>query len=152
MPWITRCSLKNIEIGNHIKPINCILIRILYPDNKYPPKVFYENLFSSIYTFSFLDLYKNDPDPRMESIDNTQAKEIAKIIKNANDNNHNIIVHCAMGLSRSGGVCEAVEAAFNYEYLHDGFLCPNLLVKSKILRFINILIKEEELQYDDIFN
>jgi len=152
MPWVTRCSLKNIEIGNHIKPINCILIRILDPDNKYPPKVFYEELFNSIHIFSFLDLDKDDPDPRMESINNAQAKEIAKIIKNANENNYNIIVHCTMGLSRSGSVCEAIEAAFNYEYLHDGFLCPNLLVKSKILRFINTLLKEEELQDDEIFN
>lgn len=152
MPWIARCSLKNIEIGNHIKPINCILIRILDPDNKYPSKVFYEELFNSIHIFSFLDLDKDDPDPRMESINNTQAKEIARIIKDANDNNYNIIVQCTMGLSRSGGVCEATEAAFNYEYIHDGFLCPNLLVKSKVLRFINTLLKEEDLQYDEIFN
>lgn len=152
MVWIARCSLDDIMSGRHIKPVNCILLRIFDTDYIEYPKAYYESSFKDIRTFKFLDLDTNDPDPRIGSISNAQARSIAKVLIDAKGSNTNILVHCIMGISRSGGICEAAEAGLGYEYLHNGFLCPNILVKSKVLRFINILIKEEELKHDEIFN
>ena len=136
MPWITRCSKKDIQCGTHINPDNCILIQI--NDNcTEPPKPYYRHLFKLIYQFEFMDLDVEDEDSIILGITKNDAKNIADIIKYCFTNNINILVHCVMGVSRSGGVCEAAEA-FGFEYIRpDKINCPNILVKSSILKILN---------------
>lgn len=124
MPWIARCSLKDIEIGNHIEPTNCILIQIVDPDLEFPEPRF-KSRFKEIYQYKFLDLEEGEGELAISA---EQAKSIADILESDITYNTNILVHCVMGVSRSGGVCEAAES-IGFEYLHDGFLCPNLTVK-----------------------
>lgn len=127
MPWIARCSLSDIEIGNHRDPNNCILIQIVDHDMEFPEPRF-KTRFGEIYQYKFLDI-----DEGSYVITPEQALSIASTLKFGIIYNANILVHCVMGVSRSGGVCEAAES-IGFEYLHDGFLCPNLTVKRMIIK------------------
>lgn len=128
MPWIDHCSLSNIVNGEHSKPENCVLIQIVDPDMEFPePK--YRELFESVFQFKFLDL---DDDSDF-CISNTQAETIASILMEAKALGHNVLIHCVMGVCRSGGVAQAGEA-LGFKYNIKPCACPNLLVKHKIMK------------------
>jgi len=135
MPWITRCSLNDIQSGSHINPDNCILIQIVDICIEFP-KPRYEHLFNQIYRFEFMDLELDDKDSDFLGISEVQALEIANILSNAYLTSTNILVHCIAGVCRSGGVCEAAES-IGFEYiLPDKIISPNLMVKSKITKYL----------------
>ncbi len=129
MPWITRCSFSDIEVGRHKEPSNCVLIQIVDPDVEFPEPRF-KSLFKKIYRYKFLDIEEGEG---KWAISDDQASDIANIIELCLVTNTNILVHCTMGVCRSGGVCEAAES-IGFQYLHDGFLCPNLTVKRMIMK------------------
>ena len=135
MPWITRCSLNEIQSGNHINPDNCILIQIVDICREFP-KPRYEHLFKQIHKFEFMDLEFEDKDSDFLGISESQASDIFKILSNAYAESTNILVHCIAGVCRSGGVCEAAEI-IGFEYIRpDKIRSPNLMVKSKITRYL----------------
>ena len=129
MQNISKCSLKEIENGIHQEPTNTILIQIVDIGMVFP-KAYYLHIFEEIYQFKFMD-FDIEKD---FAISNTQAEDIANILINAKKSSHNVLVHCVMGVSRSGGVCEAAQSIgfiFNRE---EKLTLPNLLVKQKIIK------------------
>ena len=127
MPFIQNTSLYNIERGFHFDAgENSFLIQISDPDMEFPkPK----KDFRKIFQFKFLDL-EDLSDPM--SISNEQAKEIARILKEALASRANVIVHCHMGVCRSGAVAEAgVVLGFDDT---ETYRQPNILVKQKIFK------------------
>lgn len=135
MPWITRCSLNEIQSGNHINPDNCILIQIVDICREFPKPRYY-HLFKQIYQFEFMDMEVEDEDSDLLGINEFQALDISKIISNAYKDSSNILVHCIAGVCRSGGVCEAAES-IGFEYIRpDKINSPNLMVKSKITKYL----------------
>lgn len=135
MPWITRCSLKDITNGNHINPENCILIQIVDICMEYP-KPLYEDKFLQIHGFELMDVDEGDEDWDTVGITKGQSWLMAYILYNAYKAGYNVLVHCVMGVCRSGGVCEAAES-MGFEYLrNDKMNMPNILVKSKIMQHL----------------
>lgn len=65
-----------------------------------------------------------------------QAQQSAEILKNAYANEYNVIVHCIVGLCRSGAVAE-VGVMMGFEdtgaYRH-----PNIYVKSSLMRALGM--------------
>lgn len=145
MAWVSKCSFKDIETGNHAKPDNCILIQIVDYDRDFPEPKF-KSLFKEIHHFSFMDFDQGDGDLTAFGISNIDAKSIAEIMLNALNTNTNILVHCMMGVSRSGGVLEACEY-FGFETSHSPLRCPNLMVKQKIILFAKEIINNDKKIY-----
>lgn len=140
MPWIDHCSLTAIQTGWHKEPENCVLIQIVDPNMEFPEPL-YKGLFEEIFQFKFLDLEDNSP----MCISDTQAEDLATILEAAKDNGNNVLVHCVMGVCRSGGVAQAGEA-MGFLYTNPPYCNPNLLVKHKI---INSLLNRG---YDGFFD
>lgn len=82
------------------------------------------------YRFNFEDSESED------SISDEDAKMIGSILVKALKEDRNVIVQCAAGISRSGAVCE-VGVMLGFEDLK-GHRLPNIHVKSKILKFLNL--------------
>ena len=142
MAWVSKCSFKDIQTGNHKKPDNCILIQIVDYDRDFPEPKF-KSSFKEIHYFSFMDFDQGDGDLTDFGISNVDAKAIAEIILNAHHTETNILVHCMMGVSRSGGVLEACEY-FGFETEPLSLRCPNLMVKQKIITFAKEIINNDK--------
>lgn len=122
---IWNCNYKDINEGLkfNIKS-NTILIQIL---ECCFPKPF--NVFKEIYQFEFYDVVKDSF--LGESISDEQALKIFNILLKAKENDYDVVVHCAAGMSRSGAV---VEFAVNYLGFDDPYFDrePNKLVLKKL--------------------
>lgn len=131
MPWIANYSLENIRNGRHlIENGNTVLIRISgagtsFPDHKDVP---YRELFSSIHQFDFQD----NEDFEEGAMTVGQAEQIVEVLSDALDNGQNVVVHCVMGLSRSGAVAEA-GTLMGFEDLGIHRI-PNVHVKALLLK------------------
>lgn len=133
--WIENVSLANIKTGHHFDPgENAMLIQIVDPDMDFPePK--YQ--FKEVHQFKFLDLEAED-DVGDESlkISDEQAERIAQLLMLAKNRYMNVIVHCHAGVCRSGAVAE-VGVMLGFQDT-EVFRTPNLLVKSKILKALDM--------------
>ena len=130
MSWIINVSGENVKLGKHPISKNCMLIQITDPRDDFPaPK--YE--FTEVHQFKFLDIEEDD-----DNFDETaccsvaQASKLVALLQHAIDNNMNVVVHCQMGICRSGAVCEVGTM------MGLGDLCsyriPNMLVKTRMMR------------------
>lgn len=107
-PFIENVAASDIEVGNFKDPgSNSLLIQISDPGSWKPtPK----HKFAEILKFEFLDL--DDADlrayPALEDcvFKVSQAKDILSALVEAKLKNRNVIVHCYVGVSRSGAVVE----------------------------------------------
>lgn len=100
--WIANYSLDDIRKGNHIIPNNdTILIQICDPKTSFPKPIFN---FVKIYQFRFFD---TNEECHIQSIQDSDAIEIANALNYAFENKLNVIVHCHAGICRSGAVVEA---------------------------------------------
>lgn len=140
-PWIINASLDSVKSGQHYDAgVNSMLIQIKDPGSEFPiPK----HKFREIHQFEFLDIESDG----VTNFDNTildfcefaitdqQAEELVRLLQHALDNNMNVIVHCHMGVCRSGAVTEiGVMMGFRDVEL---FRIPNLLVKYKMMKVLN---------------
>lgn len=143
MPWIQNIGRKEIENGWHLNAgSNSMLIQILDPSDDFPkPK----HEFKEIHQFQFLDIEGDGltnlgdgelTDMSKFAITDEQATEIASLLKKAFDTRMNVIVHCFAGVCRSGAVTEVgVMLGFQDS---ESFRNPNLLVKHKLLKALNM--------------
>lgn len=133
--WIENVAMGAIEAGNHYDAgDNSMLIQIVDPDVDFPVA---KLKFKTTRQYKFLDIDASDPDPKGWAITNAQAKSIANDLKFALDNGMNVIVHCHMGICRSGAV---VEAATQIGFQDtETFRAPNVLVKSKIMNQLGLV-------------
>ncbi len=133
-PKIENVSYEDIQCGNHmVVGSNSMLIQIVDPSNKFPIPA---QKFSEIYGFKFFDVEKNIIGGDNLKITDTQAKEIANLLKKALKENQDIVVHCEAGIRRSGAVCEVgVMLGFEDQY---AYRSPNLMVKHKLLEALGL--------------
>jgi predicted protein tyrosine phosphatase len=128
--WIQNISMQRLIDGDHTNPgKNSVLIQIVDPGRDFPKPKY---KFSEINQYRFLDLEDTDNWGHEYKITDAQALDIVNNLGAAINNNKNVIVHCHMGLCRSGAVCEVgVMMGFKDRKTHR---IPNLLVKHKLMK------------------
>ncbi len=134
MPWIENVARDDIPHGwHHDCGYNSMLIQISDPASGFPkPK----HAFKETYRFEFLDIEDDDvqrnPDWEEAAINDEQATALAKLLQHALDNKMNVVVHCHMGICRSGAVTEiGVMMGFTDT---EKYRQPNLRVKHKMMK------------------
>ena len=136
-PWIENISLDDVRKGYHYDPgFNSMLIQIVDPGVEFPkPK--YD--FRKTYQFYFLDVEDNEPDGCLydAAITNEDAKGIAKALREAWNEHMNVVVHCHMGVARSGAVAE-VGTMLGFRDT-EKFRIPNLMVKHKLMHYLELV-------------
>ena len=136
-PWIENISLDDVRKGYHYDPgFNSMLIQIVDPGTEFPtPK--YQ--FRKVYQFYFLDVEDNEPDGCLydAAITNADARGIAEALREALAEEMNLVVHCHMGVARSGAVAEVgVMIGFRDT---EKFRIPNLMVKHKLMHYLGLV-------------
>lgn len=133
MSKIENVSWGDIFRGHHRDPgENAILIQIIDPkDPEFPtPK---SDRFTECHQFRFLDAeVPTRFFPEEHLISDEQATEIYKVLMKGLDENRNVVVHCVMGVCRSGAVVEVAES-IGYDECPRHRL-PNTRVKGKLLQ------------------
>ena len=130
MPWIQNISLEDCSRGFHFEPgANSMLIQICDPDTAFPkPKA----AFREVHQFHFLDAEWDTP-----LVDESwrctpaQAASIVALLRKALDSRMNVVVHCHVGVCRSGAVVD-VGVAMGFSD-PEVFRDPNRLVKGMML-------------------
>ena len=137
-PWIENISLADVRSGYHYDPgPNAMLIQIVDPGVEFPKPKYKQ--WRRIRQFFFLDVEDNEPDGAIYScaITNEDAKGIAEALREAWDNGMNVVVHCHMGVARSGAVAEVgVMMGFRDT---EKFRIPNLMVKKKLMEQLGMI-------------
>ena len=128
--WIQNVSFDDIKKGNHRVSNNMMLIQIVDIDCKYPRALMD---FDITRGYKFLDLEEKDTftctwDPK---ITRDQANGIMYDLLLAKARNMDVVVHCHMGVCRSGAVAE-VGVMLGFEDAKN-WRQPNLLVKKRLL-------------------
>jgi len=127
--WIQNISMRRLMDGDHTNPgKDSVLIQIVDPDREFPKPKF---KFSEVHQFRFLDLEEDDSWGEDQKITDEQALDIVNILKSAHDSRKNVIVHCHLGVCRSGAVCE-VGTMMGFKDRRT-YRNPNMLVKKKLM-------------------
>jgi predicted protein tyrosine phosphatase len=148
-PWIQNVSFADIQKGRHFDAgFNSMLIQIVDPDMEFPVPMYH---FRETYQFKFLDIEDdgmsndgngNPIDMSWGMITDEQAVELVRLLKRAEDEHMNVVVHCVAGVCRSGAVCEVgVMMGFRDTEV---FRSPNLLVKHKMMKSLGWTYDEDE--------
>jgi len=138
MPWIENVSLTDIERGQHFDAgENSMLIQIVDPDMEFPKPL---KSFKEIHGFKFLDI--EDPISK-HSVKDEDIEKLCSLLTHALSSGMNVVVHCVVGVCRSGAVCEIGTILGFYDT--EKFRSPNLLIKLKMLKTLG-------LSYDSIKN
>ncbi len=137
-PWIENISLADVRSGYHYDPgPNAMLIQIVDPGTEFPKPKYKQ--WRRIRQFFFLDVEDNEPDGALYScaITNEDAKGIADALQEAWREGMNVVVHCHMGIARSGAVAEVgVMMGFRDT---EKFRIPNLMVKKKLMEQLGMI-------------
>lgn len=136
--FIQNCSLDDIRKGSHTDAgENSMLIQIVDPDTDFPTPA---RKFKEVYKFKFLDIEKED---HPEACRDEDAMKIFRLLRHAKENGMNVIVHCHMGLCRSGAVAETGIAIGWFEDTGK-IRFPNLLIKGKLFKYLNQWLDKNE--------
>lgn len=131
-PWIENISLDAVRKGEHYDAgDNSMLIQIVDPGTEFPKPKF---AFKDVRQFFFLDVEDDDREKiyYCAAITDADAEGIANALTHAYKHHMNVVVHCHMGVCRSGAVAEVgVMMGFIDT---DKFRQPNLMVKHKVLK------------------
>lgn len=145
--WIQNVAWADIPKGQHIDVgVNAMLIQIVDPAMEFPqPK----HEFKEVHQFEFLDLENADDLPGAEEfmITDTQAAQLVALLKRAQDNCMNVIVHCHAGICRSGAVAE-VGVMMGFKDAQ-AFRAPNLRVKHKMMQQLGWTYDTDEKPQDN---
>ena len=131
--FIENCAAYQVEEGKHIDAgDNAMLIQIVDPDSNFPtPKA----SFKEIREFKFLDIEDYNPGAERLGISDYQAKELVEALKHALKNGMNVIVHCTMGVCRSGAVAD-VGVSMGFQETGK-WRQPNIRVKTKMFAHLH---------------
>jgi len=140
MPKIENCSWADFQKGNHrLSPLGAVAIQITDPGDTPPEPV--EDVFVSRHSFQFLDAEAPTQFfPEEKLISDTQAEEIAEILRTALSNNTDVLVHCVAGVCRSGAVVEVAEIIGFDECFR--YRLPNVRVKRMLMQQFDLLPRE----------
>ena len=90
--------------------------------------------FAETYTFEFLDVEESDTQFAEFAITDQQAADLVNILHKALEERRNVIVHCTVGMCRSGAVAE-VGIAMGFQDT-GAYRQHNMLVKRKMFDFL----------------
>ena len=119
--FIENISLTAMQKGDHFDAgPNAMLIQILDPrtnadylnDNLVPLPEWVPNpkhQFSQRHVFQFLDIEDDNEAADEHGINLSQARTLVNLLQHALDNRMNVVVHCTVGVCRSGAVVEIGE-------------------------------------------
>jgi predicted protein tyrosine phosphatase len=129
-PFIQNVSRYEVENGTHLfVPNKTVLIQITDPawePCSTPHK------FVSKHAFEFLDIEEEPEYPDEARISEQQALELVNILRHCKCNGYHVVVHCTMGVCRSGAVAQVGEVmGFILERVVVG---PNLRVKRLMMQ------------------
>ena len=132
--FIENVSRSDILTGTHSDAgPNSMLIQISGVISEHPTPI---RAFKEIHQFNFEDIEEDEE----WACTDTQAAELAGLLRHAMDNQMNVIVHCHVGLCRSGAVVEAgIFIGFNPT---NRLRLPNTLVKNKLFKALGVQINE----------
>lgn len=132
--FIENVSRSDIRTGMHSDAgPNSMLIQISDIISEHPAPL---KAFKEIHQFNFEDIEEDEE----WACTDTQAAELASLLRHAMNNHMNVIVHCHAGLCRSGAVVEAgIFIGFNPP---DRLRLPNTLVKNKLFKALGVQINE----------
>ena len=126
--WIQNVSLSDISQGRHLNPgPRSMLIQIVDPCMQFPSPA---HQFGEVHQFEFLDLEADDP--YEFKITDEQAQQLVTLLKHALEQDMNVVVHCVLGVCRSGAVCE-VGVMMGFADTR-AYRQPNLLVKHRMMQ------------------
>ena len=133
-PWIENISLDDVRKGYHYDPgFNSMLIQICDYTTEFPTPQYQ---FRETVQFKFLDVEEDDKMLYECVISDQDAVSIADALQRAWSEHMNVVVHCHMGVSRSGAVAEVGEMlGFRST---DKFRVPNQTVKRKLTKALNL--------------
>jgi len=129
MPWIKNVAMYVVEKGL-IPPDTDVIISIVDPDMEHP---FCGDTQIPQHNFKFLDV---DDEHYLDKIKQSDAAGIAAILKTCLENKQNVLVHCHMGICRSGAVTEC-GVILGFDDTGE-FRSPNVLVKKMILKELGL--------------
>lgn len=135
--WIQNVSAGAAQDGNHFDcGSNAMLIQISDPvtDKVFTAPWFPQprHQFKEVHQFRFLDIEDGDTHTEEFGVTDSQAAELVRLLQHAIDEDMNVIVHCAVGICRSGAVCEVgVMMGMGDTNTHRQ---PNLRVKTKMMK------------------
>lgn len=138
--WIENVAAIDVSTGfHHDAGPNSMLIQIADPCGWFPtPK----HNFTEIHKFEFLDIEDNNNPSDEFGCSDDQAKQLVDLLKHALKNKMNVVVHCVMGVCRSGAVCEVgVMMGFQDVGNHRD---PNLRVKHKMMKELGLVFDPNE--------
>jgi predicted protein tyrosine phosphatase len=129
-PLIENVGKWDVRNGTHTNMgPDTVLIQIADPPGDFPVPA---RKFGAIHKFEFLDAEDNDCFPEEAKFTMEQAHSIVTILKDALYNDRNVIVHCTMGICRSGAVVEVAQMmGFTPT---NRYRQPNLRVKSYLMQ------------------
>jgi len=128
MPYIKNVSYHESISNPNLATENDILIRIADPlfEQKEPATNFH-----AVHHFEFLDAEDDKIIDADFLISDDDAKALVSILDSALAENRNVIVHCHVGVCRSGAVAE-VGVMMGFDDT-ETYRQPNILVKRKML-------------------
>ena len=146
MPFIENISYSDVTRGTHRDPgPNSMLIQIV--DIHLSECPIPDFAFKHIFKFAFLDAEKGEDVFEEFGIKDEDAKGIADALLLAKSEGCNVVVHCIMGLCRSGAVVECgVQLGFeDTERVRQ----PNVTVKNAILKQLGLDFDPDESPLND---
>ena len=134
--WIENVSKSDVALGFHMDAgPNAMLIRIQDPATFFG-KVARADMFKEVHEFEFLDAEDEDGFPDEAKISDEQAQQLVALLKKAQENSMNVVVHCHAGICRSGAVVE-VASMMGFTPT-ERYRQPNLRVKTKMMRVLGL--------------
>ena len=143
--WIENVAAADVpKKWHHDAGPNSMLIQIMDPAAGWWPTPAHE--FREVHRFEFLDAEDKDGYPEEAKISDAQAQEIVGLLKHAQDNRMNVVVHCMAGICRSGAVAE-VGVMMGFRDCERTRI-PNLRVKQKLMKALGWTYDSDEKPYD----
>jgi predicted protein tyrosine phosphatase len=134
--WIENVSKSDVALGFHMDAgPNAMLIRIQDPATFFG-KVARADMFKEVHEFEFLDAEDEDGFEDEVKISDEQAEQLVALLKKAQENSMNVVVHCHAGICRSGAVVE-VASMMGFTPT-ERYRQPNLRVKTKMMRVLGL--------------
>lgn len=130
MPFISNVSKDNVSRGHYAKSDNMLMIRIDH-DNDFPPVM--GSIPKHVEYFNFLDIDQYDKDLTGGLFSKADCERIVNIFKKCIEEDMDIVVHCLMGVSRSGAIAD-VASSLGFNITRDSqYRIPNAYIRSKLL-------------------
>jgi predicted protein tyrosine phosphatase len=132
--FIENVSKQDVALGWHMDAgPNAMLIRIQDPATFFG-KIARAEMFKEVHEFEFLDAEDEDGFEDECKIQDEQAAELVRLLKHAQENHMNVVVHCHAGICRSGAVVE-VASMMGFTPA-DRLRIPNMRVKHKMMQVL----------------